>query len=234
MGSGSMSKTPIIGVVARSMAGAQPYAEIVQRHGGVPWLILADDHLSVEEYGGRMSGLLVSSGGDMHPSLHGERAGSKEVAGFSMDRDSAEMLLIEAALENDIPVLCVSHGMQALNVVLGGTLIETTSGHGPPLHDGEEVSAYHRIYISPGSKLAAIVGSGGIVRVNSRHRQGIKESQKSRLLLASAYSIDDGVIEALESPDHDWVIGVQFQPERSKEVPPHFDRLFLGLVERAR
>ena len=53
------------------------------------------------------------------------------------------------------------------------------------------------------------------------------------MLMASAYSLEDGVIEALESPNHRWVIGVQFHPERRMELPPHFDRLFQSLVERA-
>ena len=56
----------------------------------------------------------------------------------------------------------------------------------------------------------------------------------SPLLLASAYSLEDGVIEAPESPDHRWVVGVQFQPERLDEVPPHSQRLFQSLVEHAR
>ena len=95
------------------------------------------------------------------------------------------------------------------------------------------VSSYHRIFISPGSKLAAVVGSGGFVRVNSRHELGQGDSRRSPRLLASAYSLEDGVIEALESPEHRWVIGVQFQPELRGEVPPHFDRLFQSLIERA-
>ena len=53
------------------------------------------------------------------------------------------------------------------------------------------------------------------------------------MLMASAYALEDGVIEALESPGHRWIIGVQFQPERRMEIPPHFDRLFQSLVERA-
>ena len=79
-----------------------------------------------------------------------------------------------------------------------------------------------------------MVGSGGFVRVNSRHSNGIREAQKSSWLLASAYSLEDGIIEALESSRHRWVIGVQFRPERRMEVPPHFDRLFQSLLERAR
>ena len=138
-----------------------------------------------------------------------------------------------AAVERCMPVLGVGPGMIALNAAFGGAAPTEVAGHGVELEDGEPVSAYHRIYIAPGSKLAAIVGSGGFVRVNSRHGVGLREAQKSPRLLASAYGLDDGVVEALESPEHDWVIAVQFNPERRMEVPPHFERLFQGLVERA-
>ena len=138
-----------------------------------------------------------------------------------------------AAVERCMPVLGVGPGMIALNAAFGGGAPTEIAGHGVEIEDGEPVSAYHRIYIAPGSKLAAIVGSGGFVRVNSRHGVGLREAQKSPRLLASAYGLDDGVVEALESPEHDWVIAVQFNPERRMEVPPHFDRLFQGLVERA-
>ena len=77
------------------------------------------------------------------------------------------------------------------------------------------------------------MGSGGVVRVNSRHRQGLVEAGRAAGLAASAYSLEDGIVEGLESPLHRWVIGVQFHPERRMEVPPHFDRLFQSLVERA-
>ena len=138
-----------------------------------------------------------------------------------------------AAVERGMPVLGVGPGMIALNAAFGGAAPTEVAGHGVELEDGAPVSAYHRIYIAPGSKLAAIVGSGGFVRVNSRHGVGLREAHRSPRLLASAYGLDDGVVEALESPEHDWVIAVQFNPERRMEVPPHFERLFQGLVERA-
>ena len=94
--------------------------------------------------------------------------------------------------------------------------------------------SFNRIFISPGCRLASTVGSGGFVRVNSRHHQGLKEPQKSDDLMASAWSLEDGVIEALESTVNDWVLGVQFHPERRGELPPHFDRLFETLVYRAK
>ena len=46
--------------------------------------------------------------------------------------------------------------------------------------------------------------------------------------------LEDVIIEALESPVHDWVLGVQFLPQRRGEIPPHFDKLFNILVEKAK
>ena len=218
-----MSKGPVIGITAATEATAEPYAAVVERSGGVPLTILPDDALSPEKALPRLGGMVVSSGADAAADEGGEGG-----------RHAGEVRLLKAALDVNMPVLGIGSGMQVLNVALGGTVIQSVAGHGPSRQGGEEVSSYHRIYIAPGSKLAAIVGSGGFVRVNSRHRHGVTEGHKSPLLLASAYSLDDGVIEALESPGHDWVIGVQFHPERRLEIPPHFDRLFQGLVERAR
>ena len=146
--------------------------------------------------------------------------------------DSA-IALLRAALDDDMPVYAVGDGMHLLNAAFGGKPAQAVREHYEVVEDSGAASAYHHIYIAPGSRLAAVVGSGGFVRVNSRHRKGIHEAQKSPLLLASAYSLDDGVIEALESSRHRWVIGVQFRPERRMEVPPHFDRLFQSLLERA-
>ena len=157
---------------------------------------------------------------------------SAEIEGSALvlaaDSDAAHVALAKATLDRDMPLLAIGGGLHTLTVALGGRPATPVEGHGP---EGEE-SSYHRIYIAPGSKLAAVVGSGGFVRVNSRHKLGIREVDKSPLLLASSYSLEDGKIEALESPDHRWVIGVQFRPERRLEIPPHFDRLFQSLVER--
>ena len=218
-----MSEKSVIGIAAESEAAAQPFADAIERSDGTPWLVLPEDGVSAAEALANMRGLIVTT----EPNIHG----SMELGEDSYKSRAA--LLLKAALDKDMPVLCIGRGVQSLNLALGGTQARHVSGHGPTPQDGEEVSSYHRIYIPPGSKLAAIVGSGGFVRVNSRHREGMREAQKSQILMASAYSLEDGVIEALESPYHDWVIGVQFEPQRRMEIPPHFDRLFQGLVERA-
>ena len=141
--------------------------------------------------------------------------------------------IILTALQKNIPLLFLGDGFQILNNVLEGGELAPTPVHSATIKGNENRSEYHRIFIPPGSKLAAIIGSGGIVRVNSRHNHGLKESQRSQHLLTSGYSLDDGIIEALESPNHHWVIAVQFNPEIRGEIPPHFDRLFQSISDRS-
>ena len=224
---------PVIALTSNSRPRAQSYADAVERADGEPWVITPDDNIASGDILERAGGLVLCGGEDVHPSWYGEEPLPDVEMQYNAARDSLEIPLLRAALDVDFPVYAISRGVQVLNVTLGGRLIQQIEGHSAYEEDGERLSRYHRIYISPGSKLAAVVGSGGFVRVNSRHHQAIKEPQKSSELLASAYSLEDGYIEALESPGHRWVIGVQFEPERRMEVPPHFDRLFQSLVERA-
>ena len=137
---------------------------------------------------------------------------------------------LQAALAIDMPVLATGGGMHALNRHFGGADPLPAPAHQA---DEETEPLRHQIYLSPGSKVAAIIGSAGMFRVNSRHHEGIREPQRAERLMTIAYQLDDGIIEGLESKEHSWVIGVQFQPERSDEVPASFNNLFLGLVERA-
>ncbi len=196
---------PVIGVVSEDEP-SQLALEAVNRAGGQPWVV-SSLNCDISKALGKVGALFYPH--------------------------SSEVGLMRAALDADMPVYAIGRGFQVLNVALGGSVAEVAEDHHSDNDDGEERSKYHHIYISPGSKLAAVVGSGGFVRANSRHRYGAREAQKSGLLLASAYGRDDGVIEALESPRHRWVIGVQFRPELRLEIPPHFDRLMQSLVERA-
>jgi gamma-glutamyl-gamma-aminobutyrate hydrolase PuuD len=179
-----------------------------------------------------VDGLLFTGGPDVDPQYYGESRDPK-AGKHSPRRDRWELALLKAALERDMPVLAICRGMQLLNVAFGGRLIQDLPGHRLEKQNGNRDSAYHPIYISPGSKLAAILGAGGFVRVNSRHHQGLREPQKATALMASAYALDDGLIEALESLNHDWVIGVQWHNETEEEMPKHFGNLFQALIERA-
>ncbi len=207
---------PTLGLLASASDDASLCTAAIAQCGGKVWHIRAADGLPPEHVLRLVDALVICD--------TARRSDADAPALFS---------LIRAALDHDMPMYAVGDGMLALNTALGGKPPKPTPTHASSPTNNADASVRHQIYIAPGSKLAAIVGSGGFVRVNSRHAHGIGEAQKSLWLIASAYALDDGIIEALESPSHRWVVGVQFQPQRRMELPPHFHRLFQSLVERA-
>lgn len=228
-----MNSKPIIGITSSAAYDSEEYSEAVVKAGGSPLMLPSDETRATDEILKGIDGLMLPGGPDIDPAIYGDAPRPDANLEINRQLDDLELSLIRAALSRDLPVLGICRGMQALNVALGGKLLQDLSGHKGEEKNGRAESVRHRIYISPGSKLAAILGSGGFVQVNSRHHQGLREPQKSRALMASAYSLDDGLIEGLESPGHRWVIGVQCHPEIVDEVPRQFQNLFLGLVEQA-
>lgn len=210
------AQKPIVGLIAASDADARLCAAAIESCEALPLRIAPADYATPDDALRLVNALAFCGAG-----------------GYDCDVGDAEVALMRAALDCDMPIYAIGGAMLTLNIALGGKPPLPLDNHAAADCDAENASEYHHIYIAPGSRLAAVVGSGGFVRVNSRHRRGIREAQKSAWLLASAYSLEDGVIEVLESARHRWVIGVQFRPERRMELPPHFHRLFQSLAERA-
>ena len=227
------SQRPPIAIACTSEESAALCLASVERGGGAPNLLTTDRSTRWKRTIRSVGGLIVYGAAEGQPVSIDVSVGREAEPKSVPTMDTAAMPLLEAALERDLPVLAIGSGMHVLNTALGGKPSRVVAGHDVVESEGALASSYHRIYIAPGSKLAAVVGCGGFVRINSRHETGVTEARKSTSLLASAYSLEDGVIEALESPDHRWVIGVQFHPERAMELPPHFLRLFESLVDRA-
>ena len=180
-----------------------------------------------------VGGLLIPGGPDIDPALYD--ASPDPTADLDLCRalDDLELRLLDYALGQDMPVLAISRGMQLLNVAFGGKLIQDVTDHRVERQDGQWVSTMHQIFLSPGSKAAATIGMSGFFRVNSRHHQGLNEAQRSPRLMATAFSVEDGMVEGLESPEHSWVVGLQCRPERQDEVPRIFANLFAALAERS-
>ena len=208
----------IIVVLSSNNAGKGEYIPEPLKKEGVDLVPLNHDdaggtHNLVEG----ASGLFITGDGD-HPSTSAWGA--------------HDLSVINQALELDVPVLATGQGVFLLNQAFGGKSPKPRKGHFLSPGGVKDGASFHSIYLSPGSKSAAILGLGGFFKVNSRHMESLLDLQRSPRLLASAYSVEDGVIEGLESPEHSWVIGFQANIERQEEAPKSFNNIFLAFLDR--
>lgn len=150
-------------------------------------------------------GLLLCGGGDLAPAWYG--AADRGSGPPDLDRDRAELALVQAYLAAGRPILGICRGLQVLNVALGGTLIQDLGDTLRPFHQGEQ-DLWHPICTAPGSLLHGLWGSS--VLVNSAHHQAVDCLGEG--LRRTAWS-EGGVTEAVEH-SHLPVAAVQFHPER--------------------
>lgn len=173
----------------------------------------------VEETLDALDALVFTGGSDLDPELYGEEAHA-ETRGIVRMRDDAELALLRAALERDMPVLGICRGIQVLNVGMGGDLEQHLEGH---RHDPPGEFLSHDVAIDRGTRLARMLGDR--TSVMSHHHQGLKTLAPG--LVETAHS-DDGLVEAVEAPDRRFTVGVLWHPEAGEDA-----RLFEALVAEA-
>jgi putative glutamine amidotransferase len=183
--------------------------------------------------------LLTGSPADIDPAHYGAK---RHAAAADADaaRERTDFTLLEHALIAGKPVLAVCYGIQSLNVFLGGTLVQdiptelgTKICHSPEEEeypDGTEVAdAVHGASIDPGRVFA--LSRAAQAEVNSWHHQSVLEPGHGLRITAQA---PDGVVEAVEWTENtNWVVGVQWHPERMPE-DALAQSLFRDLVAAAR
>jgi len=204
------------------------YARAIHGAGGM-MAMLPPDRRATEDPGellDRIDALVLGGGADIDPKDQGVEA-HPETIGTNPDRDRFEMALARAALERGIPLLGVCRGMQVLNVACGGTLEQHLPDRlGHERHRPVPGSwAEHDVRIEPGSLAARAAGTEQLT-VKSHHHQGVDAIPES--LAATAWATDDESIEAIESADGEFVLGVLWHPEEDAG-----DRVIPSLVERA-
>jgi putative glutamine amidotransferase len=189
------------------------YVQAIVQAGGMPLLIpYVTDPLTLQKYVDHCDGLLLTGGGDLDPRYF-EQEPHPLLGTICPERDELELKVIALFLQQQKPVLAICRGCQLLNVAFGGDLYQdiasqTTSDIN---HDQCAPRGYpiHSITIQPNSLLASIVKVQRI-RVNSYHHQVVKTVPEPLQVSAVA---DDGLIEAIESKEHRYVLGVQWHPE---------------------
>ena len=216
---------PIIGIVADRKpvtSGAwvdipndglpHTYVAAIEAAGGAPLLIPSvgvhlDDPGHVLDL---LDGLFLPGGRDLDAELYGSEAHPTNDAPLR-ERDDLELALTRLARERGIPVLGACRGLQVLNVAFGGTLEQ---------HLGDRIALTpHRAVVGTFTSHPVTVVAGTLLsrlahepsfEIASHHHQGVGELGEGLVVSASA---PDGVIEAIETTDGAFCLGVQWHPE---------------------
>ncbi|WP_234332550.1 gamma-glutamyl-gamma-aminobutyrate hydrolase family protein [Streptomyces sp. NRRL S-87] len=211
---------PVIGICARTAPvtfqgddmvvsfALQAHLAFLAAAGATPLLLPLLP--GVETLVDRIDGLLVPGGPDVDPALYGEdpHPGTRAM---TPDADRAELALIRAALDAELPVLAICRGMQLLNVLHGGSLHQ----HLPEVtgHDGHrpDVPSFtlgpNPLKLEPGSRVAGVLDEDA-PEAACHHHQAVNRLGAG--LTATGWA-QDGTVEAIEVTDHPFAVGVQWE-----------------------
>ncbi|GAA0374437.1 gamma-glutamyl-gamma-aminobutyrate hydrolase family protein [Bacillus horti] len=230
-------RKPLIGLTAsfeqpNRIFITRHYSDWIERVGGLPVIVpYTNDVQQLKEYTTLLDGLLLSGGGDIDPTLFQEEP-HPQLGSILPERDTLEIVLAQEMLRLDLPILAICRGIQILNIAAGGTMYQDLQGQ----YNGELIQhqqkaptshVSHTVDVLPESKLADLLQTTQL-KTNSFHHQAVKDPAPH--FKATAYS-RDGVIEAIESDAHQFVLGVQWHPECMPKEHASSERIFTQFVQ---
>jgi len=234
------NKIPIIGIVAHHFYSGSysahvdgqidAYRYVIALSGGAPILIplglQEDQWRAIYEV---VDGILFPGGVDVDP-MHYDETPHFRLGKVDPDLDRAELTLAGWALDDDMPLLGSCRGAQLLNVAAGGSLIQDIPSQWPGAlpHFTSKINA-HMVTIRSNTKLEKTLGVRECL-TNSRHHQAAKGLGNGFIVSATT---SDGVIEAIESTDALFCVGVQWHPENLVNHDPNMLKLFEAFVAAA-
>jgi putative glutamine amidotransferase len=224
--------------VTQNLPKLQNYLDAVKQAGGDPVAIsLANPEALATGLAGFDGFVLPGSPADVNPAEYGStNRGKSEPPDLA--REDTDRALLGYAFAEQKPVLAICYGCQLLNVFLGGTLIQdirTETGtlvahRKKDLQPEPPDDPMHEVRFTALSQLAKFA-EANLAVVNSSHHQSIAKPGRQLRITGQA---SDGIVEAVEwTGDANWVIGVQWHPERMRG-DALANRLFSELVAAAR
>jgi putative glutamine amidotransferase len=177
--------------------------------------------------------LLPGSPADLDPARYGE-ASLPETAARDNLREAADDFLLGTALQQGKPILGICYGLQSINVWHGGSLVQHLPHTSAVNHEpGRTVERAHPVSVAPDSGLSQVGEEGGTLFVNSSHHQAVGRPGKGLKVVAT--SPEDGVVEALETTrPNQFLLGVQWHPERTYDTSAASRAIFTAFLEAAR
>lgn len=225
---------PIIGVTASLREGRVSVDNDVLKSvllaGGIPYIIPYSADLSVmDEIVQHLDGLLLSGGVDIDPTFFGEEP-IPNLGEIMPERDALEISLIKKALAANLPILAICRGVQILNIAAGGNMYQDLYSQkiGLLQHSqrAPETHLSHFVHLQEGTLLQTISNCTQF-KVNSFHHQAVKDPAPGFIFSASS---SDGVVEAIESGHHFFVLGVQWHPEHLTSFDEPSKRIFNSFI----
>lgn len=209
-----LTQKPLIGISCSnsesSSSVSKSYCNAVNLAGGVAVMIpVSADSATLHDVLCHIDGIILTGGGDIHPSYFGEEP-VEELGEVDSTRDTYDIHLIKMAARHNIPMLGICRGEQLINVAFGGTLYQDLPSQYPGDTLYQHRNSTHIVNIEPGSWLANVTGIEQLT-TNSVHHQAVKQIAPG--FKASGWS-EDGVVEVIENIDGYPIWGVQFHPER--------------------
>jgi putative glutamine amidotransferase len=238
--------------VAYNQRSWPSYAKAIALSGGEPVAIpLNLPTLMLGELIASCEGVLLpGSPADVDPALYGA---DRDPATAAADpaREAVDYLLLDDAEKHGKPVLGICFGVQSLNVWRGGSLVQDLTPLPVNHSAGSKVAIAHTALVSKDSVLASLLTDeeapeiAGFLRlpINTSHHQSVAAPGTGLRIVAR--SPEDGVIEAVEldaddsvfhvehPPAKQFLLGVQWHPERSFDISAASRALFRKLVDEA-
>lgn len=226
---------PIIGITfgSKIISGtSENYIHAIKEFGGEPRILYPG--VPTSEFAD-INGLLLTGGGDIHPQYF-DQEWHPSLKYVSEDRDELELPLCREAIEADLPVFGICRGIQVMSVAMQGSLYQDVPSQltDPLPHPAKNLSedSEHEIEIEPDSRLSKLIGKSSD-EVNSAHHQAVDRIGEGFIVTARSA---DRVVEAIENPSKDFVLGVQYHPERmirTEEFREHRRKLFEAFIGAA-
>ncbi|MGB0389334.1 MAG: gamma-glutamyl-gamma-aminobutyrate hydrolase family protein [Ardenticatenaceae bacterium] len=227
------------GELPRCWIMSQGYVKTLASVGGVPYMMpLLEDLHTLRALYETLDGIFLCGGVDVAPENYGHTPHSL-CGRVDQARDRTELQLVKWAILDKKPVFGVCRGIQVINVASGGTLyqdiafeVDKAIKHdyfpmqGPYSRD----LLTHSVFVDTESRLGDMLGVRSI-KVNSMHHQAIAEIGHG--LMPTAWA-PDGIIEAIESQNGHYLIGVQWHPEELASSDPRMCRLFDQFIHESR
>ncbi|MBE7065619.1 MAG: gamma-glutamyl-gamma-aminobutyrate hydrolase family protein [Ruminococcaceae bacterium] len=232
-------KKPLIGITLNHREDTYftirgNYIDSIIRAGGVPVPLCYDENnTELPEIVELLNGILFSGGEDVNPKYYGEE--TQEACGkICDDRDEFELKLYKYAVSKNLPILGICRGIQLINVAAAGTLIQdipSFTAEKIPLDKHKQQPPYenfaHSSNVIEKTYFSELFGKDKI-STNSMHHQAVKDLAPG---FKAGVISDNGIIEAIYSENHNFIVGVQWHPEFLWDKGGETEKLFEAFIK---